>query len=135
VADVERISARVLSAAWRSKTGRGQVAAPIFLLVPQVKLTVAAALARDAERAREARVDPHRAVRGAGDLLGPHGVALLSSHCEPAPDRPSTGWLGHHSGSEWVRRSGLWNNNHVDESCSADFLNLLANIVRRLPAA
>ena len=35
----------------RSKTGRGKVTAPIFLLVPQVKLPKRLDLARDAERA------------------------------------------------------------------------------------
>jgi hypothetical protein len=34
----------------RSKTGRGQVTAPIFLLVPQVKLRKRLDLARDAKR-------------------------------------------------------------------------------------
>ena len=38
----------------RSKTGRGKVTAPIFLLVPQVKLPKRLDLARDAERAHEA---------------------------------------------------------------------------------
>lgn len=38
----------------RSKTGRGKVTAPIFLLVPQVKLPKRLNLARDAERARDA---------------------------------------------------------------------------------
>ncbi len=37
----------------RSKTGRGKVTAPIFLLVPQVKLPKRLDLARDAERAHE----------------------------------------------------------------------------------
>ena len=41
-------------AASRSKTGRGQVTAPIFLLVPQVKLPKRLDLARDAERAHDA---------------------------------------------------------------------------------
>ena len=35
----------------RSKTGRGKVTAPIFLLVPQVKLPKRLDLARDADRA------------------------------------------------------------------------------------
>jgi hypothetical protein len=35
----------------KSKTGRGVVTAPIFLLVPQVKLPKRLDLARDAERA------------------------------------------------------------------------------------
>ena len=38
----------------RSKTGRGKVTAPIFLLVPQVKLPKRLDLARDAEQARDA---------------------------------------------------------------------------------
>ena len=38
----------------RSKTGRGKVSAPIFLLVPQVKLPKRLDLARDAERAHDA---------------------------------------------------------------------------------
>jgi hypothetical protein len=37
----------------RSKTGRGQVTAPIFLLVPPVKLPKRLDLARDARRAHE----------------------------------------------------------------------------------
>jgi hypothetical protein len=36
-----------------SKTGRGKVTAPIFLLVPQVKLPKRLNLARDAERAAD----------------------------------------------------------------------------------
>lgn len=38
----------------RSKTGRGVVTAPIFLMVPQVKLTKRLDLARDAARAHDA---------------------------------------------------------------------------------
>lgn len=38
----------------RSKTGRGLATAPIFLLVPQVRLSKRLNLARDAERARDA---------------------------------------------------------------------------------
>jgi len=38
VAEKARINTRGLAVASRSKTGRGQVSAPIFLLVPQVKL-------------------------------------------------------------------------------------------------
>jgi len=54
VADGARINARGLAAVSRSKTGRGQVTAPIFLLVPQVKLSKRLDLARDAERAHQA---------------------------------------------------------------------------------
>ena len=54
VADGTRISSRGLAAASRSKTGRGQVTASIFLLVPQVRLLKRLDLARDAERAHDA---------------------------------------------------------------------------------
>ncbi len=50
VAEKARINTRGLAVASRSKTGRGQVSAPIFLLVPQVKLRKRLDLARDAER-------------------------------------------------------------------------------------
>ena len=53
MADRARISSRGLAAASRSKSGRGQVMAPIFLLVPQVKLPKRLDLARDAERAHD----------------------------------------------------------------------------------
>ena len=47
-----RLNSRGLGVASRSKTGRGQSSLPIFLLVPQVKLSKRLNLARDAERAQ-----------------------------------------------------------------------------------
>jgi hypothetical protein len=54
VTDGARINSRGLAAVSRSKTGRGEVTAPIFLLVPQVKLPKRLDLMRDAERAHDA---------------------------------------------------------------------------------
>jgi uncharacterized protein DUF6441 len=54
VADAVRIDRRGRAAVSRSKTGRGHVTVPIFLLVPQVKLPKRLDLARDAERAHQA---------------------------------------------------------------------------------
>jgi len=51
VADRARINTRGQAVASRSKTGRNQVTAPIFLLVPQIKLPKRLDLARDADRA------------------------------------------------------------------------------------
>jgi len=51
VADGARINKRGQAVASRSKTGRNQVTAPIFLLIPQVKLPKRLNLDRDAERA------------------------------------------------------------------------------------
>ena len=53
VADRARINKRSQAVASRSKTGRNQVTAPIFLLVPQVKLPKRLDLDRDAERAHD----------------------------------------------------------------------------------
>jgi hypothetical protein len=53
VADRARINKRGQAVASRSKTGRNQVTAPIFLLVPQVKLPKRLDLDRDAERAHD----------------------------------------------------------------------------------
>ena len=50
VADRARINTRDQAVASRAKTGRNQVTAPIFLLVPQVKLPKRLDLDRDAER-------------------------------------------------------------------------------------
>jgi Family of unknown function (DUF6441) len=50
VVEKARINTRGLAVASRSKTGRGQVSAAIFLLVPQVKLRKRLDLARDAEK-------------------------------------------------------------------------------------
>ena len=54
VADAVRLNTRGQAAVSKSKTGRGEVTAPIFLLVRQVKLPKRLDLARDAERAQAA---------------------------------------------------------------------------------
>lgn len=41
-------------------------------------------------------------------------IRLLSGYRDPTVDSPSPGWLGRRSDRERVRRSGLWNNDHVD---------------------
>ncbi len=54
VADAVRLNTKGQAAVSKSKTGRGQVTAPIFVLVRQVKLPKRLDLARDAERAQSA---------------------------------------------------------------------------------
>ena len=54
VADAVRLNTRGQAAVSKSKTGKGQVTAPIFLLVRQVKLPKRLDLMRDAERAQAA---------------------------------------------------------------------------------
>jgi hypothetical protein len=79
-----------------------------------------------------------------GDEAGPQSVrgyiernsiAVLSNYGKPPLDPPSPCWLGHHSDRERVRRSGLWNQNHVDESYEARFLDRLDDLVSDADAA
>ena len=58
-----------------------------------------------------------------------NSIALLSNYEKPPLDPPSTEWLGHKSDRERVRASGLWNQNHVDESYAPEFLDRLEKMV------
>lgn len=44
-------------------------------------------------------------------------------------DPPSPSWLGLRSGRDRVRRSGLWNQRHVDESYEPRFLDMLEKAI------
>ncbi len=56
-------------------------------------------------------------------LIERNAIALLSGYRRPALDKSSKEWLGHYSDRERVRLSGLWNNNHVDETYDPPFLD------------
>ena len=58
-----------------------------------------------------------------------NSIALLSNFNKPGLDPPSQGWLGHHSDRERVRKSGLWNQNHVEEAYDPAFLDTLGRLV------
>jgi hypothetical protein len=58
-----------------------------------------------------------------------NSIALLSNYHKAALDPPSPSWLGHHSHRERVRKSGLWNQNHVDELYDPMFLRELDQLV------
>ncbi|HTT83296.1 MAG TPA: hypothetical protein VMF67_07430 [Rhizomicrobium sp.] len=64
-------------------------------------------------------------------VLERNSIALLSNFSKkPELDPPSPGWLGKQCDRERVRRSGLWNNNHVDETYDPAFLETLQRYVR-----
>lgn len=65
-------------------------------------------------------------------LIERNSIALLSGAREPAVDAPSPGWLGHESDRARVRRSGLWNNNHVDEPYDPAFLDVMERCIAEL---
>jgi hypothetical protein len=56
-------------------------------------------------------------------------IALLSNYGKPPVDPASSKWLGHRCNRERVRRSGLWNQNHVDEKYDPAFLEVFNDLV------
>jgi len=74
---------------------------------------------------------------GAGSARGyieRNAIALLSNFGKEPLDPPSPSWLGHLCNRERVRRSGLWNSNHVDEAYDPAFLGRLAEVVASMDA-
>ena len=51
-------------------------------------------------------------------------IALLSNACKPL-DPPGCEWLGLNSAKPEIRKSGLWNVNHVEQRFDAAYLNVL----------
>jgi hypothetical protein len=64
-------------------------------------------------------------------LLEQNAIALLSKGMHPI-DRPSDTWLGSYAVHPAIRRSGLWNINHVGQSYDPHFLDLLAEAIRSM---
>lgn len=58
-----------------------------------------------------------------------NAIALLSNFGKEPLDLPSEAWLGHFCDRPRVRTSGLWNQNHVDESHDPAFLITLAALI------
>ena len=61
-----------------------------------------------------------------------NAIALLSNECKPPLDAPSPCWIGHHCDREKVRRSSLWNQNHVDEDYDPEFLDELEMLIAEM---
>ena len=73
-----------------------------------------------------------------GDAAGPtsqrgdierNTIALLSNFAKPTLDPPSEAWLGLLDKRDRIRRSGLWNSNHVDDRYDPAFLLRLENLI------
>jgi hypothetical protein len=58
-----------------------------------------------------------------------NSIALLSNFNKRPLDPPSQNWLGRHSDRERVRKSGMWNQNHVDEAYAPAFFDVLDRLV------
>jgi hypothetical protein len=68
---------------------------------------------------------PGRADRG---YLESNSIALLSC-LTGGPDLRSASWLGYYAERAEIRRSGLWNVDHVSAYYKPEFLQLLAQLV------
>lgn len=63
-----------------------------------------------------------------------NAIALLSNSGKTPLDPPSQEWLGRQCDRKRVRDSGLWNQNHVDESYDCAFLDELSSLVSAMGA-
>lgn len=63
-------------------------------------------------------------------LIERNAIALLSNRLAPI-ESASAGWLGHHSPRDEIKRSNLWNVNHVDQAYDPQFLDDLEAAVER----
>ena len=61
-----------------------------------------------------------------------NAIALLSNYDKHPIDPPSRSWLGHLCNRERVRESGLWNSNHVNETCEPAFLDTMTSLIDRM---
>ena len=64
-----------------------------------------------------------------------NSIALLSNFRKEPLDPPSAGWLGHSCNRERVRKSGLWNQNHVEEPYDPAFLGRFERLVSKIGRA
>lgn len=59
-------------------------------------------------------------------------IALASGFDGNAINPPSPAWLGHFSGRSRVRRSGLWNQRHVEEKYEPRFLDVMQTLIEEV---
>jgi hypothetical protein len=61
-----------------------------------------------------------------------NSIALLSNSNKKPLDAASEEWLGHNCNRERVKKSHLWNQNHVDDIYDLDFLNVFEELVFKM---
>lgn len=74
-------------------------------------------------------VDDEPGPKSLRGLIERNTIALVSNFDRPPLDSPSDDWLGHLSGREKVRRSGLWNQRHVAEEYDPAFLDAFKMLI------
>jgi len=61
-----------------------------------------------------------------------NSIALLSNYSKEPLDAASDEWLGHDCNRERVKKSHLWNQNHVDDTYDSNFLNVFEELVSEM---
>jgi len=77
------------------------------------------------------KIDDESGPKSLRGFIERNAIALLSNAERQPIDPPSRGWLGHACPRERVRASGLWNQNHVDESYEPVFLDSLKELIKK----
>lgn len=80
-------------------------------------------------------VDDFSGAESSRGYIERNAIALLSNFEKSPLDPPSAGWLGHQCNRPRVRRSGLWNQNHVDEHYDPTFLARMEHFVTKMEHA
>lgn len=58
-----------------------------------------------------------------------NSISLLSNFKRAPIDPPSPCWLGQYCSNEKLRKSGLWNVDHIDEGYDPDFLDVMVRLI------
>lgn len=74
-------------------------------------------------------IDDEPGARSQRGYIERNSIALLSNYRRPAVDAPSAAWLGRYCDREKVWKSGLWNQQHVDEAYDPLFLDCFEQLV------
>lgn len=68
-------------------------------------------------------------------IIERNSIALLSNFKKQHIDPPSSNWRGRYCNRERVQKSGLWNQNHVDEDYNPNFLEELETLIEKTRAS
>lgn len=61
-----------------------------------------------------------------------NAISLLSNWRREPLDAPSSTWRGYRCDREKVKQSGLWNQNHVQDSHASEFLNTFETLINKM---
>lgn len=74
-------------------------------------------------------IDDEAGPKSLRSFIEQNSIGLLSNYRRTVLDPQSPQWLGHYSGRERVRASGLWNQDYVENAYAPRFLDTLERLV------